>query len=62
MYDLRAIMTDAHARRRKAVQIAKSKKTLNLVTKEWEHPPVPPFREFLREAWREAKGRGEDGN
>jgi hypothetical protein len=55
MYNLRAIMTDAHARRRKAAQIAKSKKTLNLVTKEWEHPPVPPFREFLREAWREVK-------
>jgi hypothetical protein len=56
-YDLSAIMTDAHARRRKAVKIAAGKKVMNLATKEWEHPNMPPFGEFLREAWRQVKER-----
>jgi len=55
MYDLRQIMTNAHIARRKAIKIAAGKKIQNLITKKWEHPKIPPFGEFLRESWRQAR-------
>lgn len=55
MYDRVQIMRNAHEMRKTAIKIAAGKKTMNLVTKKWEHLSVPDFGEFLKESWAQAR-------